>query len=194
MDREKLLRWRIKVLTWVFIVGLFLSGATALPLLGEVDYLVRFTGAGSLLQTAGSSTVPEWARWIVKVQNALQRTQADFPFLFYGTDWLAFGHFMIAIAFVGALVDPLRNRWLFTFGMIACILVIPYAMICGAARGIPLWWRLIDCSFGVVGIIPIWLCRNWAEELEGLQNRQSEIGQGLPRRKASSIAPSMDDR
>ena len=54
----------------------------------------------------------------------------------YGTDWLAFGHFAIAIAFVGAL------------------------------RGIPVWWRLIDCSFGVFGLIPLWLCRRWAADLE----------------------------
>ena len=32
--------------------------------------------------------------------------------------------------------------------------------------GIPLWWRLIDCSFGVFGIIPLWFCRKWSEELE----------------------------
>ena len=51
--------------------------------------------------------------------------------LFYSTDWLAFGHFVIAIAFVGALRDPVRNRWLFDFGLIACVLVVPYAVVFG---------------------------------------------------------------
>jgi len=28
------------------------------------------------------------------------------------------------------------------------------------------WWRLIDCSFGVGGAIPLWFCRRWAGELD----------------------------
>jgi hypothetical protein len=40
--------------------------------------------------------------------------------------------------------------------MIACALVIPLALICGPIRGIPFWWRLIDCSFGVIGLVPLW--------------------------------------
>jgi hypothetical protein len=102
----------------------------------------------------------------MKVQNALNDIATNHPFLFYGTDWLAFGHFVIAIAFIGVLRDPVRNRWLFTFGLIACALVIPYALVFGAIRGIPLWWRLIDCSFGVFGATPLWLCSEWARELE----------------------------
>ena len=39
--------------------------------------------------------------------------------------------------------------------MIACALVIPAALIMGAIRNIPIWWRLIDCAFGVVGIVPL---------------------------------------
>ncbi|MDB6032636.1 MAG: hypothetical protein JWM16_2974, partial [Verrucomicrobiales bacterium] len=33
--------------------------------------------------------------------------------------------------------------------MIACVAIIPYAFVFGAVRQIPIWWRLIDCSFGV---------------------------------------------
>jgi len=76
---------------------------------------------------------------------------------------------VIAIAFIGALRDPIQNRWLFDFGMIACMLVIPYALVFGALRGIPFWWRLIDCSFGVFGILPLWVCRRWASEVESLR-------------------------
>ena len=105
-------------------------------------------------------------RWLVTVRDALIATNARYPFLAYGTDWLAFAHLVIAIAFVGALRDPVRNRWLFLFGMISCLLVIPYAMACGGARGIPFYWRLIDCSFGVFGFIPLWFCWKWTGELE----------------------------
>jgi hypothetical protein len=62
---------------------------------------------------------------------------------------------VIAIAFLGPLKDPVKNIWVVEFGMIACVLVIPLALICGAIRDIPLYWRLIDCSFGVFGLIPL---------------------------------------
>src|SRR5450755_4025395 len=157
MNRQHTLRRRIKLLTWLFIVGLVLSGATAIPLQSEVNLLVKFFGPN------GESS--EIARWLLRVRDALAQTQLQHPFLFYGTDWLAFGHFVIAIVFIGALRDPIRNRWLFDFGLIACVLVIPFALVFGGLRGIPFWWRLIDCSFGVCGFIPLWLCRKWANEL-----------------------------
>lgn len=177
---QQLLR-RIRLLTAPFIIGLVLSGATAIPLETELDWLVGVTGARPLVETAASAAAPApvWATWLVKVQSALHETLTRHPFLAYGTDWLAFGHFVIAMAFVGALRDPVRNRWLFDFGLIACAAVIPYALIFGAARGIPFWWRLVDCSFGVFGAVPLWLCRRWTLELER-QNweRRSHRAQG----------------
>lgn len=158
MNREPLLRRRVKWLTWLFVIGLLVCGATAIPLVEEVRILVRLLGADH-----GSAG---WVQWLVQVRDALMQTQAQHPLLFYGTDWLAFGHFAIAIAFIGVLRDPVRNRWLFDFGLIACVLVIPYALVFGGLRGIPFWWRLIDCSFGVLGFLPLWFCRKWAMELE----------------------------
>src|SRR5579871_5083209 len=107
-----------------------------------------------------------WVQWILRVRDALNTTYSAYPFMAYGTDWLAFGHFVIAIAFVGALRDPVRNRWLYLFGMISCVLVISYAAVCGAMRGIPFYWRLIDCSFGVFGFVPLWFCWRWTGTVE----------------------------
>ncbi len=167
MNTEQLpLLLRIRLFTALFIVGLVLSGATAIPLETELDWLVNATGARQLVEASASSTTPAWATWLVKVQSALHETLGQHPFLAYGTDWLAFGHFVIAIAFIGALRDPVRNRWVFDFGLLACVLVIPYALVFGAVRGIPFWWRLVDCSFGVFGFVPLWLCRKWAVALE----------------------------
>ena len=154
---------RIKWLTWFFIVGLGISGATAMPLTTELDLIAKWFGIAD--QTSATAT-SELARWLLTIREALHETGAKYPFLFYGTDWLAFGHFVIAIAFVGALRDPVRNRWLFDFGLIACGLVVPFALAFGGLRGIPIWWRLIDCSFGVLGFVPLWLCRRWSRELE----------------------------
>jgi hypothetical protein len=56
--------------------------------------------------------------------------------------------------------DPVRNLWVVEFGIIACALVIPLALVCGPIRGIPFWWQMIDCSFGVCGLIPLLIARS----------------------------------
>jgi len=158
MENEIRLIRKTRFLTAIFMAGLFVSGATAIPLVSETNWLANFLNASDKSSAA--------AEWLGRVHSALVQTQSQFPFLFYGTDWLAFGHFVIAIAFIGALREPVRNRWLFDFGLIACALVIPYALIFGAVRGIPFWWRIIDCSFGILGFVLLWFCRKWARELE----------------------------
>jgi hypothetical protein len=52
------------------------------------------------------------------------------------------------------------------FAMIACLLVIPYALVAGELRGIPVWWRLIDCSFGFLGLIPLSICHSKIRQIE----------------------------
>ena len=172
MRNEAHIRRRIQVFTLLFIIGLVVSGATAIPLVSEIDWLAQLTGARAAL-LAGSTNPPIWALWLCKVQDEIHLADDKSPFLFYGTDWLAFGHFVISLAFIGALRDPVRNKWLFTLGMLACVLLIPYALLFGAIRGIPIWWRCIDCSFGIIGIIPLWLCQKWTNQIESGTPRSS---------------------
>jgi len=153
---------RIRYLTCLLIVGLVASGATAIPLQWELETTARILGVA---ESASGQTPSALAKWILKVRDAVRDTDAKYPLISYGTDWLAFGHFAIAIAFVGALRDPVKNIWLFQFGMIACVLLVPYAFAFGGLRGIPIPWRLIDCSFGVFGFIPLWFCQRSAAEL-----------------------------
>ncbi len=49
-------------------------------------------------------------------------------------------------------------------------LVLPLALICGPIRNIPFFWQLIDCSFGIVGFILLWLARKYTLELVSLRN------------------------
>lgn len=145
-------RGKIRLLLIIFIVGLILSGVTAIPLESEIKLLNHFQNVLGISENSGLYT------WTHKIENALDETNAKFPFMAYGTDWLAFAHFVIAIAFIGPLRDPVKNIWVIQFGMIACALVVPFALCVGGFRGIPFAWRLVDCSFGVFGIIPLWLC------------------------------------
>lgn len=153
MQRETLIR----VLLVFFMLGLLASGLSAIPLQWELGLLDHWLGSGSFVQPVW----PALAGWISKVNEGVQNGYGRYPFLAYGTDWLAFGHVAIALAFIGALRDPRRNVWVVEFGMLACLLVIPWALLFGWLRGIPLMWRLVDMSFGLVGILPLW----WARRL-----------------------------
>jgi len=144
------------------MAGLVLSGATALPIPTELEVGVAALGED---MRAGGRLPDGVVVWLRALRDGIRATSRHAPFMFYGTDWLAFGHFMIALVFVGALRDPVRNRWLFEFGMVACALVPVWAMAFGQVRGIPVWWRMIDSGFGVVGFVPLWLCHRWSGEL-----------------------------
>ena len=148
----------IRIWLTIFIVGLILSGATAFPLVHETGWVTGFLSTHLL--PAGIVV------WIDRVHTALADESIRYPFLAYGTDWLAFAHIVIAIAFVGPLIDPVRNKWVLQFGVIACLAVFPLALIAGPIRGIPPLWRAIDCSFGLFGAIPLLICLRHVRTIE----------------------------
>ncbi len=150
----------------LFIVGLVLSGVTAFPLLLELKIFVRLLGVGAADSPNGYSGV---TFWILTVRHGLEQTYAQYPWVAYGTDWLAFGHIVIAMFFIAPLINPLSGRATIYTGIVACIGVIPLAMICGPIRGIPIYWRLIDCSFGVLGILPLIYCLRLIQQIESTQ-------------------------
>ena len=172
--RTEGLEGRIRWLLLAFIAGLVLSGITAFPIETELRWLTAALGAGP---GARPEDVTGVLRWLVTVRDALAATNAAYPFLAYGTDWLAFAHLVIAVAFVGPLRDPVRNRWVVTFGLIACAAVVPLAVIAGAVRGIPLSWRLIDCAFGIAGAALLWPCARAIAELERVR---AALGSAAP--------------
>jgi hypothetical protein len=160
--RGRLLR-RIRAILAFFVVALVASGLTAIPLEWELDVLA---GALGIADGASPDQYAGLQHWIALVRQGLHETYARYPFIAYGTDWLAFAHIILGVLFIGPLIDPVRNRRVITFGMIACALVIPWALVWTPVRGIPFYWALIDCSFGVFGIIPLALARRWSRRLE----------------------------
>jgi hypothetical protein len=103
------------------------------------------------------------------VREGLRDMYAHYPWIAYGTDWLAFAHLVLAVFFVGPLLNPVRNTWVLQAGLIGCAMVIPLAQIAGPARGIPWGWRLIDCSFGVFGALPLYYCLRLTRRMEKQQ-------------------------
>ena len=147
----------------ILMAGLILSGVTAFPLETELRWVLSILESSPAHRTAEATHL---LPWIARVYDALSETNARYPFLAYGTDWLAFAHLVLALLFIGPYRDPVHNKWVITFGLIACAGVIPLALIAGYVRGIPVPWRLVDCSFGVFGAIPLLRCRFLVSSLE----------------------------
>ncbi|MBL7778155.1 MAG: hypothetical protein JNK66_07700 [Chitinophagales bacterium] len=145
------IRWTILF----YMTALIVSGVTAIPVKLEMEWLLRHM------------PLPQVAINIFEeVLIAVTETDGKYPFLLYGYDWLAFAHIVIAIAFWGVYKDPVRNKWLVDFGLIACVLIIPFAIVAGEMRSIPFWWRLVDCSFGVFGALPLLYIRALIRRIE----------------------------
>ena len=149
---------RIQIRNWTifFMIALAISGITAFPLQSELLWLSRQSGL-----------MPSWlSEWVSRVKDGVVNTNTAYPFISYGTDWLAFAHIIIAMLFIGILKDPVRNKWIIDWAMICCILVFPVALIAGPIRDIPLYHQVIDCCFGVFGLIPLWMLRKKIVRLE----------------------------
>jgi hypothetical protein len=73
---------------------------------------------------------------------------------------------MIAAAYWGPWKNPARNRWVLEWGIFCCVATWPLILICGPIRGIPVGWQVVDATFGALAIGPLWLCRQWAMQLE----------------------------
>jgi len=147
---------RVKWCIWIMIIGLFISGITAFPIETELAFFVQH-------QPNSSSSL---SAWLKTVYLAVKDTNTRYPFISYGTDWLAFAHIMLAILFIGPLVDPVRNIWVVKFGIIAAVLIFPLAFIAGNIRGIPFFWQCIDSSFGAITVAVLLPCHKWIKQME----------------------------
>ncbi len=157
-----------------FVVALVLSGITAFPLETELQILTEF-----------NTYLPDSVgKWLNEISTALVDTNRRYPYLAYGTDWLAFAHIVIAVGFIGPYRDPVRNKWVIIHAMIACVLIWPLAFIMGPIRDIPFHWTLIDCSFGILGLIPLGLC---LREINSLEQNQLLLQSESPGARTSSI-------
>ena len=107
MNGKNILQRRIKILLIFFICALAASGLTAIPLQWELKIIMPLFGDGSIF----GNLFPAFADWLERINEGVQNGYGQYPFLAYGTDWLAFGHVAIAITFIGVLRDPVKNIW-----------------------------------------------------------------------------------
>lgn len=152
----------IRLHIWLLILGLAISGLTAFPLVSETQFLLGFADHWPV----------ELRQWLKTIHIAIKNTNRDYPYLSYGTDWLAFAHLMLAILFVGPLRDPVKNKWIIEFGLICCLSIVPLALIAGYIREIPFFWRLVDCSFGLFAMIPLVIALRNIIKLEKIKTNE----------------------
>lgn len=149
------LQIQIKNLILFFIISLAVSGITAFFVETELEFLIEYFNFGALINL-----------WLQRVYQVLADLNNTHPFISYGYDWLAFGHLIIALFFIGAFKKPIENNWVIRYGMIACLAIFPTAFIAGYFRGIPLLWQIIDCSFGVFGFVLLYIINNKTAQLK----------------------------
>ncbi len=122
----------------LFISLLVISGLTAFPIETEIDFMM------SVINYFPSF----FQNWIKLLYQDIHNTPAV---MFYGTDWLAFAHVVIALFFIPVYLNPTLYKINLQIGIAACLLIFPLAFICGSIRNIPFFHQLIDCSFGIIG-------------------------------------------
>jgi hypothetical protein len=146
---------KIRLMIVFFMIALVLSGVTAFPVETELKWLLQHP-----------ALIPAFAQnWLQDVYAAMSATNKAYPMLAYGFDWLAFAHLVIALLFIGPFKNPVKNKWVIEWGMLACLAILPLAFIAGPIRQIPLFHILIDCSFGIIGIVPLYICYSWIKQL-----------------------------
>jgi len=162
MEATKKLKKQIRIYLLFFIVMLVISGLTASFVETELAVLVHYFKADGPV-----------GGFLHQAYIAIKQSNADYPFLAYGFDWLAFGHCVIAAFFLGPLIRPEGNAWVLLVGMGACIAIFPVVLIAGYFRQIPFFWQLIDCCFGALGIIPLMLVHQNIKKLEAIKIEQN---------------------
>ncbi len=130
--------------------GLFVSGITIWPAVGELKLAVRIAwGDGEPSGVLHG--------FVLQAIEGLESVEADYPFMLYAHDWLAFARIVLAILFAGAIRDPVRNVWVVQCGLIMCLLVPVLAGICIPIRGLPLVWFWIDFAFAPAAALPLYI-------------------------------------
>jgi hypothetical protein len=162
--RIEQLRTQIRLRIMLVIAGLVFSGVTTFPIEWELQIADRWVSENRWDNL--------FSHWIEDAYRGVQKTNSAYPFIAYGSDWLGFAHLVIAIVFIGPLRDPIRNRWVVEFGIIACVLIFPFAFLAGHVREIPIFWRFIDCTFGIVGGAILFDCNHkiklWESDFNAL--------------------------
>lgn len=145
----------------IVVFGLLVSSITVWPALVELKLAVSIIWGDA-------EPTGELHAFLLQAIEGLESVNANYPFMFYAGDWLAFAHIVLAILFAGAIRDPVRNIWIVQCGLIMCALVPVLAIVCIPLRGLPMVWFWIDSAFAVGAALPLWVALKDIRRIEAV--------------------------
>lgn len=159
---------RAKLMIGIVVFGLLVSAITIWPAIFELKLAVRM-----IWGDAEPTSVLHG--FVVQAIHGLEAMEANYPFMMYAHDWLAFAHIVLAILFAGAIRDPIRNIWIVQCGLIMCALIPVLAAICIPMRGIPWIWFCFDFAFAPGAALPLWIALRDINRAEANLNNISKL-------------------
>ena len=145
-DQKKTLK-KIRIYLVIFFLGILFSLHTVLFVEVETAFFVKHLGPG----TAMEQKLPIVSEWIENLYISVKETYTNYPAIAYCMDWLSYACVVFAIFMIGAIKDPVKNIWIIQAYMLACLLAAALPFIAGPFREIPIFWRFLDGSLGVIG-------------------------------------------
>lgn len=156
---------RARIMLGIVVFGLLVSGVTVWPAVPELKLAVRMVWGPA-------APVGVLHAFVLRAIEGLEHVQANYPFMLYAHDWLAFAHIMLAFLFAGAIKDPVRNKWIVQCGLVMCASIPLLAGVCIPIRGLPSCWFWIDFAFAPAAAWPLWIALRDILKVE----RQADAG------------------
>lgn len=164
---------KIRFILILFFLGILFGLHTVVFVEIETAFFVKHLGRDTLT----GEKLPMVSAWIEQLHYDITESYKAYPVMAYCMDWLSYACVVFALFIIGAINDPVRNIWIIQVYMIACILAALLPFAAGPLRGIPVFWRCIDCSFGIIGFILLFYAYRLTRQL---QDCRSEIHKATP--------------
>jgi hypothetical protein len=160
-EQKKVLR-KIRVYLVIFFLGILFSLHTVMFVEVETAFFVKHFGQGTLT----AEKLPFFSEWIENLHLSISETYKTYPVMAYCMDWLTYACVVFAMFIIGPIKDPIKNIWVIQVYMLGCILGMLLPFIVGPMREIPIFWRFLDGSFGLMGFIILLIPYRLIKKLE----------------------------
>ena len=168
INEQKTLK-KIRIYLILFLLAFLFSLHTVVFIEVETELLAKYVGHDTFME----ELCPSISAWIEHLNLAVSETYSSYPFFAYCMDWLVYAFVVLAIFLLGAIKDPVRNVWVVQVFMVACCLGFILPFIVGPIRDIPVFWRSIDSSCGLIGLLFLLLPYRLIRKLEALHHLES---------------------
>jgi len=169
MKEEQIILRKIRFYLILFLLAILFSLHTVVFVEVETELFAKYLGHDTFME----KLYPCVAEWMEHLHLAILETYTSYPVMAYCMDWLSYACVVFAVFLLGAIKNPVRNIWIVQAFMFACILAFFLPFIVGPIRDIPVFWRFIDSSFGIVGFLFLLLPYRLIKKLETLINQKS---------------------